>query len=149
MTQQPILLVEDNADDAELTIRAFRESRIANPIVHVTDGVEALDFLFRRGTYAGRDNALPSMVLLDLKLPRLDGLAVLQAIREHETTRNLPVIMMTSSDDDRDRLAAYDRHVNSYIKKPINYDEFVAAARQLGLYWIVLNLPAPILTDHH
>jgi two-component system, response regulator len=144
MTQQPILLVEDNADDAELTIRAFREARIANPIVHVTDGVEALDFLFHRGTYAARDNAMPSMVLLDLKLPRLDGLAVLQAIREHETTRNLPVIMMTSSDDDRDRLAAYDRHVNSYIKKPINYDEFVAAARQLGLYWIVLNLPAPI-----
>jgi two-component system response regulator len=87
---------------------------------------------------------VPSMVLLDLKLPRLDGLAVLQAIRENATTRYLPVIMMTSSDDDRDRLAAYDRHVNSYIKKPINYDEFVAAARQLGLYWIVLNLPAPV-----
>jgi two-component system response regulator len=143
-TQQPILLVEDNADDAELTIRAFREARIANPIVHVTDGVEALDYLFRRSAYAARDTALPTMVLLDLKLPRLDGLAVLKAIRDYDATRNLPVIMMTSSDDDGDRLAAYDRHVNSYIKKPINYDEFVAAARQLGLYWIVLNLPAPV-----
>jgi two-component system response regulator len=139
-----ILLVEDNEDDAELTGRAFLAAKIANPLVHVSDGVEALDYLFGRGRYAGRDvRALPVVVLLDLKLPRLDGLDVLKAIRASEHTRFLPVVMLTSSDHDRDRLAAYNHHVNSYVRKPVDYDQFVDAARQLGLYWIVFNLAPP------
>jgi two-component system response regulator len=145
MQHQAILLVEDNDDDAELTARAFREAKIGNPLVRVCDGVEALDYLFGRGAYADRDvDQLPSIVLLDLKLPRLDGLDVLRAIRETDATRRLPVVMLTSSDHDRDRLAAYDNHVNSYVRKPVDYDQFVAAARQLGLYWVVLNLGAPV-----
>jgi two-component system response regulator len=141
---QCILLVEDNEDDAELTARAFRQAQIANPLVRVSDGVEALDYLFCRGAYGDRDaRLLPLVVLLDLKLPRLDGLDVLRAIRASERTRHLPVVMLTSSDHDRDRLAAYNFQVNSYVKKPVDYDQFVEAARQLGLYWIVLNLAAP------
>jgi two-component system response regulator len=139
-----ILLVEDNEDDAELTARAFSQANIANPMVHVSDGVEALDYLFGRGQYEGRDiRVLPVVVLLDLKLPRLDGLDVLKAIRASEHTRYLPVVMLTSSDHDRDRLAAYNHQVNSYVKKPVDYDQFVDAARQLGLYWIVFNLAPP------
>jgi len=139
-----ILLVEDNEDDAELTMRAFSQAKIANPLIHVSDGVEALDYLFGRGHYADRDiHQLPVVVLLDLKLPRLDGIDVLKAIREHEHTRYLPVVMLTSSDHDRDRLAAYHYRVNSYVRKPVDYDEFVDAARALGLYWVVSNLPAP------
>ena len=141
---EAILLVEDNEDDAELTARAFHQAKIANPIVHVSDGVEALDYLFGRGRYSHRDaRMLPVVVLLDLKLPRLDGLDVLKAIRAGEQTRHLPVVMLTSSDHDRDRLAAYNHHVNSYVKKPVDYDQFVEAARHLGLYWIVFNLAAP------
>jgi two-component system response regulator len=143
MAPQIILLVEDNEDDAELTARAFSQANIANPLVHVTDGVEALDYLFARGGYADRDAAsLPIVVLLDLKLPRLDGLDVLKAIRTAERTRYLPVVMLTSSDHDRDRISAYSHQVNSYVKKPVDYDQFVEAARQLGLYWALLNLPA-------
>jgi two-component system response regulator len=139
-----ILLVEDNDDDAELTVRAFAQAKIANPLVRVSDGVEALDYLFGRGAYAGRDTqVLPVVVLLDLKLPRLDGIDVLKAIRDHDHTRYLPVVMLTSSDHDRDRLAAYHHRVNSYVKKPVDYDEFVSAARALGLYWVGANLPAP------
>jgi len=139
-----ILLVEDNDDDAELTARAFGQANLANPLVHVSDGVEALDYLFGRGRYAERDTAiLPVVVLLDLKLPRLDGIEVLKAIRGNEATCYLPVVMLTSSDHDRDRLAAYHHRANSYIKKPVDYDQFVEAARHLGLYWAVLNSPAP------
>lgn len=139
-----ILLVEDNEDDAELTVRAFAQAKIANPLVRVADGVEALDYLFGRAAFAGRDTSvLPVVVLLDLKLPRLDGIDVLKAIREHPSTQYLPVVMLTSSDHDRDRLAAYHHRVNSYVKKPVDYDEFVNAARALGLYWVVANLPAP------
>jgi len=144
MEQHVILLVEDNDDDAELTARAFAQAKIGNPMVRVSDGVEALDYLFARGAYGSRDKrALPLMVLLDLKLPRLDGLDVLKAIRANDLTRFLPVVMLTSSDHDRDRLAAYHNHVNSYVKKPVDYDQFVEAARQLGLYWILLNLAPP------
>lgn len=139
--QGSILLVEDNEDDAELTARAFSQARIANPLIHVSDGVEALDYLFGRGAYARRE--LPLMVLLDVKLPRLDGLDVLKAIRADERTRFLAVVMLTSSDHERDRLVAYHHHVNSYVRKPVDYDQFVEAARQLGLYWIVLNIPPP------
>jgi len=137
-----ILLVEDNPDDAELTLRAFARAQIANPVVHVRDGVEALDYLMGRGTYAARDvTELPVVVLLDLKLPRLDGLGVLRAIRAEESTRYLPVVVLTSSEHDRDRLAAYHGLANSYVRKPVDYDQFLEAARHLGLYWVVINLP--------
>jgi two-component system response regulator len=141
MTTAPmILLVEDNDDDAELTERALRQGKIANPLVRTRDGVEALDFLFARDAYAGRDpNELPAVVLLDLRLPRLDGIDVLKAIRADARTRYVPVVLLTSSDLDRDRVAAYENHANSFIQKPIDYDEFVVAARQLGLYWAGLN----------
>jgi two-component system response regulator len=141
---QLILLVEDNDDDAELTTMAFKQAKITNPVVRVSDGVEALDYLFAREAFLGRDPAsMPVMVLLDLKLPRLGGLEVLAAIRADQRTRHLPVIILTSSVEDRDRTAAYDHCVNSYVQKPIDYDQFVVAARQLGLYWMVLNIPPP------
>lgn len=145
MTEPPcILLVEDSDDDAELTSRAFAHAKISNPLVRVHDGVEALDYLFGLGAHAGRNLArLPVLVLLDLNLPRLDGLDTLKAIRAHDQTKYLPVVMLTSSDHDRDRLAAYHHHVNGYVRKPVDYDEFVEAARQLGLYWVVFNLGAP------
>lgn len=141
MTQQPILLIADNDDDADLTEMAFREASISNPIVRARDGVEALALLH------GVDGALPSylpvVVLLDLNLPRLSGLEVLAKIREAEATRFLPVVVLTSSDEDRDRVEAYARHANSYVRKPVDYDEFVAASRGLGLYWTVTNVPPP------
>jgi two-component system, response regulator len=138
-----ILLVEDNPDDAELALRAFAEAKVTNPLVHVQDGVEALDYLFGRGAFSTRDPAnVPVLVLLDLRLPRLDGLDVLRAIRADELTRHIPVVMLTSSNHQRDRTAAYDLHVNSYVQKPIDYDRFVEAAGELGHYWAVLNLPA-------
>ena len=143
MTRAPILLVEDNDDDAELMMRALGEAKIVDPLVRVVDGVDALDYLFARNAYAQRDAAeLPRVVFLDLKLPRLDGLDVLKAIRDAEATRALPVVMLTSSDHQRDRAEAYRLGVNSYVLKPVDYDRFVAAARQLGLYWIGLNLRA-------
>ena len=139
-----ILLVEDSDDDALLTARAFKEARISNPMVRVENGVEALDYLFAKGKHAARDpRELPAVVLLDLNLPRLNGLDVLKAIRSDERTKSLPVVILTSSSEERDRLAAYDQYANSYIQKPVDYDQFVSAAGQLGLYWIVLNLPVP------
>ena len=144
MTSQTLLLVEDNDDDAELTLRAFKEARIINPIVRARDGVEALDYLFRRGVHAARPaHEAPSLIFLDLNLPRLNGIAVLEAIRADERTRHLPVVILTSSVEDKDRLAVYEHHANSYVQKPVDYDQFVDAARQLGLYWLVLNVPAP------
>lgn len=144
MTKQSILLVEDNPDDAELTNLAFREAKIANPVVHIEDGREALDYLFTRGNYTHREpDDLPIIVLLDLKLPGLGGLDVLAAIRNDERTKYLPVVILTSSAEERDRLAAYGQHANSYVQKPVDHDQFVAAARQLGLYWMMINLPPP------
>jgi two-component system response regulator len=143
-SDQVILLVEDDDNDAELTCRAFRKARIANPVVRVEDGVEALDYLFARGKHAARDIAdLPAVVLLDLNLPRLGGIDVLKAIRENERTRHQPVVILTSSNDDRDRMSAYAQFANSYIQKPVDYDQMVDAAGQLGLYWMVLNRPPP------
>lgn len=142
---QIILLVEDNDDDAELTERAFREAKVGNTVLRMRDGVEALDYLFARGKHAARDvTDTPAMVLLDLNLPRVNGLEVLAALRSHERTRQLPVVILTSSAEDKDRLTAYEQHANSYVKKPVDYDQFVAAARQLGLYWMVLNIPPPL-----
>jgi two-component system response regulator len=139
-----ILLVEDNDDDAELTIMAFQEAKIANPIIRVADGVEALDYLFARGRYSDRrQDELPTVVLLDLKLPRMGGIEVLKQVRASPLTRFQPVVILTSSAEEQDRVAAYDNHANSYVRKPVDYDQFVAATRQLGLYWSVLNLPPP------
>jgi two-component system response regulator len=138
-----ILLVEDNDDDAELTAKAFRDAGIANPMIRTRDGVEALDYLFGRGPYAARAPALPALVLLDLMLPRMGGIEVLTAIRRDERTKHLPVVILTSSAEERDRWAAYSAHANSYIQKPTDYEEFVPAARQLGLYWMSLNVPPP------
>jgi two-component system, response regulator len=143
MTAQcAILLVEDNDDEAELTLRAFRQAKIVNPIIRARDGVEALDYLFARDSHAGRDaSQLPAVVLLDLRLPRLDGIDVLKAIRTDTRTRYVPVVLLTSSDHDRDRSAAYENHANSFVQKPVDYDEFVDIARQLGVYWTLVNRP--------
>jgi len=139
-----ILLVEDNPDDVELTLRAFRKSKIANEIVVARDGVEALDYLFATGQHAGRDNsALPQLVLLDLKLPRLDGLQVLERIRANPKTSLLPVVILTSSTEQPDLLSGYKLGANSYIRKPVDFQEFVVAVRRLGLYWLLLNQPPP------
>ena len=141
---QVILLVEDNDDDAELTAMAFREANIANRLLRVEDGVEALDYLFARGKHAGRSPGdAPAVVLLDLILPRLSGLDVLAALRADERTKHLPVVVLTSSTEEKDRMQAYHHHANSYVQKPVDYDQFVTAARQLGLYWTVLNIRPP------
>jgi two-component system, response regulator len=143
-TEPHILLVEDNDDDAELTMRAFRQAGVSNRVVRAADGVEALDYLFGRGAFAGRDlTDLPAVVLLDLNLPRLTGLDVLKAIREDARTSALAVVVLTSSNEDRDRMAAYEHWANSYVRKPVDFEQFVLASRELGVYWTVLNLPAP------
>ncbi len=139
-----ILLVEDNPDDEALTLRAFRKNNILNPVVVARDGEEALDYLFGTGRHAGRDTAeQPQVVLLDLKLPKLDGLEVLRRLRADPRTRLLPVVILTTSGEDRDILASYQLGANSYIRKPVDFEQFIEAARQLGLYWLVLNVPPP------
>ena len=144
MTQRPILLVEDNPDDEALTLRAFRKNNIMNEVVVVRDGVEALDFLFGTGSHAGRDaRDLPQVVLLDLKLPKLDGMEVLRRIRTDERTSVLPVVILTSSKEERDVIEGYRQGCNSYVRKPVDFDEFLKAARQLGLYWLLLNEGPP------
>lgn len=142
MAQKDILLVEDNPDDVELTRLAFEEANVANRMIVVKDGAEALDYLFARGRYAGRDPLeLPSIVLLDLNLPKLDGREVLQAIRADPATRELPVVVLTTSAEPFDVEASYALGVNSYIQKPVDFEQFVGAVRQVGLYWLVLNQP--------
>jgi two-component system response regulator len=144
MTQKYILLVEDNPDDEVLTIRALAKNKLANGVVVARDGQEAVDFLFGTGTHAGRDASdLPQVVLLDLKLPKLDGFEVLRRIRAAERTRTLPVVILTSSKEERDVAQGYRDGCNSYVRKPVNFDEFVEAARQLGLYWLLLNEVPP------
>jgi CheY-like chemotaxis protein len=139
-----ILLVEDNPDDEMLTIRALKQNRIHNEIVIAHDGVEALDYLFGTGQFAGRDlTLLPQVVLLDLKLPKVDGLEVLKRIRAEDRTRLLPVVILTSSNEERDRVDSYGLGANSYVRKPVDFGEFSDAVRQLGLYWLILNQPAP------
>ena len=139
-----ILLVEDNADDAELTLRAFRRSKVVNEIVHVSDGVAALDYLFGTGAYAGRDVKLkPEVILLDLKMPKIGGLEVLRRMRAEELTRRIPVVVLTSSNEERDILSGYDLGANSFVRKPVDFAQFVDAAQELGLYWLVRNQSPP------
>ncbi len=142
-----ILLVEDNPDDVKLTLRAFKQSNIANPIAVVKDGVEALDFLFARGAYSDRSGkSRPTLIVLDLKLPKLDGHGVLKAVRADERTKLIPVVIMTSSKEEQDIVASYSLGANSYIRKPVDFAEFVEAAKLLGIYWLMLNQPLPAQT---
>jgi two-component system response regulator len=144
MPQKSILLVEDNPDDEALTIRALSKHNVVNGVVVARDGVEALDYLFATGAHAGRDvSDLPQIVLLDLKLPKLDGFEVLRRIRADHRTQTLPVVILTSSKEERDVAQGYRDGCNSYVRKPVNFDEFIEAARQLGLYWLLLNEGPP------
>lgn len=144
MARKIILLVEDNPDDVLLTRRALHKNHILNELVVAEDGVEALDYLFGQGAHAGRDlRDQPQVILLDIKLPRLDGIEVLRRIRANESTRLLPVVILTSSREERDRLETYSLGANSYIRKPVDFQQFMEAVRQLGLYWLVLNESPP------
>lgn len=139
-----ILLVEDNADDEALTLRAFRKNNIANPIHVVRDGAEALDFLFARNGYQDRRTSeLPALILLDLNLPKISGVEVLHQIRSNEKTRRLPVVVLTSSKEERDLASCYDNGANSYVKKPVDFVSFIESVRQLGMYWLAFNQPPP------
>jgi CheY-like chemotaxis protein len=139
-----ILLVEDNPDDEALTMRALRKANVGNDVQVVRDGAEALDFLYGTGAYAGRDTSvMPQVILLDLKLPKIDGLEVLRRIRADGRTKILPVVILTSSDEEQDRIQGYALGANSYVRKPVEFVQFAEAVRQLGLYWLVLNEPPP------
>jgi two-component system, response regulator len=140
-----LLLVEDNPDDEELTLLAFEQSQITNEVVVARDGVEALDYLFGTGMYAGRDTSdMPALILLDLQLPRINGLEVLQRLRADYRTKLLPVVILTTSNEQRDLITSYSYGCNSYIRKPVDYNQFVAAVQQLGMYWLILNELPPI-----
>ncbi len=144
MPHRKILLVEDNPDDVLLTLRALKRNNIVNEVVHAADGEEALDWLFCRGAHAGRDpEDLPAFVLLDLKLPRVDGIDVLRAMRADPRTRLLRVVVLTTSREDQDVAESYSQGANSYIRKPVDFDEFIRVVGQIGLYWLVLNEPMP------
>jgi two-component system, response regulator len=148
MEDKMILIVEDNPDDEALTLRALKKNNIGNRLVVVRDGVEALDFLFCTGSYAERDpRDVPQAILLDLKLPKIDGLEVLKRIRANERTSLLPVVILTSSKEEQDLLQSYRNGANSYVRKPVDFNEFLEAARQLGLYWLVLNKVPPPYKD--
>jgi two-component system, response regulator len=144
MKDQVILLVEDNARDEALTLRAIRQSHVLSEVVVARDGVEALDYLFGTGTHAGRDETLtPQLVLLDLKLPKVDGLEVLRKIRATDHTKHLPVVVFTSSSEDEDVISSYSLGANSYVRKPIDFERFIEATKHLGMYWLVLNEAPP------
>ncbi len=148
MADKYILLVEDNADDEALSIRALKKNGVLNEVVVSRDGVEATDFLFATGTCAGRDlRDLPAVVLLDLKLPRMDGLEVLRLIRSNARTRLLPVVVLTSSIEDSDLAASYNLGTNSYLRKPVDFDQFMDAVRQIGTYWLSLNQIPPVTQE--
>ena len=145
MSERYILLVEDNPDDEELTLLSLRKNNLAHDIVVVRDGVEAIEFLFGNGQYAQRDVMhVPTVILLDLKLPKLDGLGVLKRLRADDRTRTLPVVVLTSSSQDADVIASYNLGANSYVRKPVEFGAFVEAVSSLGLYWVLLNRPPPL-----
>ena len=145
MSERYILLVEDNPDDEELTLLSLRKNNLAHDIVVVRDGVEAIEFLFGNGQYVHRDvSHVPTVILLDLKLPKLDGLGVLKRLRAEERTRTLPVVVLTSSSQDADVIASYNLGANSYVRKPVEFGAFVEAVSSLGLYWVLLNRPPPL-----
>jgi two-component system, response regulator len=144
MNARIILLVEDNPDDEALTLRALKRNNILNPVVVARDGVEALDYLFGAGAYTGRDlHVMPQVILLDLKLPKVDGLEVLRRLRADERTRLLPVVILTSSKQEQDLIQGYSLGANSYVRKPVDFTQFAEAVRQMGLYWLILNEPPP------
>ncbi len=144
MSEKSILLVEDNPDDAALTVHALETNKIGNRLVIARDGVEALDYLFCTGAHADRDpRDPPAVVLLDLKLPRIDGLEVLRRVRANTRTHLLPVVILTSSNEEEDRIRGYSLGANSYVRKPVDFDDFIRAAGQLGLYWLLLNQTPP------
>ena len=144
MKDKVILLIEDNPRDEALTLRALKKSNIVNEVVIARDGVEALDYLFGTGTHHGRDTSIvPQLIMLDLKLPKMDGLQVLQRIRADERTRLLAVVVFTSSSEEEDMLKSYDLGANSYVRKPVDFEHFSEATRQLGIYWLLLNQAAP------
>ena len=144
MKNKIILLVEDNPDDVELTLRAFKQNNIYNKIIVAKDGVEALDYLFGKGMYAGRDvQDTPVVILLDLKLPKIDGMEVLKTIRQNDSTKLLPVVILTSSAQETDVINGYKLGANSYVRKPVDFKEFVEAIKSLGLFWLIWNEPPP------
>ncbi|PPU77789.1 MULTISPECIES: response regulator [Xanthomonas] len=134
-----ILLAEDSSADAEMAVDALREARLANPIVHVEDGVEAMDYLLRRGAFAGREEGLPAVLLLDIKMPRLDGLEVLKQVRSDEALKRLPVVILSSSREESDLARSWDLGVNAYVVKPVDVDQFFTAVKTLGTFWAVIN----------
>ena len=145
MEEKVILLVEDNADDELLTLRALKKNNIRNEVVVARDGNEALDYLFGTGVHSGRDlSVMPQIILLDLKLPKVDGFEVLNRVRASEITKLLPVVILTTSNEDQDRIRGYDLGANSFVRKPVEFEKFIEAVRQLGLYWLILNEPAPV-----
>jgi two-component system response regulator len=148
METKSILLVEDNPDDVDLTLRALKKNNIKNDVVVVSDGVEALDFLFGTGKYSGRDlTIMPTVILLDLKLPKIDGLEVLRRLRAKDLTKFLPVVILTSSKEEQDIAKSYSLGVNSYVRKPVDFNKFAEAVCHLGLYWLLINETPPIYID--
>ena len=144
MDQTTILLIEDNPDDVELTLHAFQKNNMANEVVVASDGAEGLDYLFGTGKYAGRDaDEPPALILLDLQLPKIGGLEVLRKVREDERTKRVPVVIMTTSDEEEDIVNGYNGGANSYLRKPVDFTEFMNAVKQLEMYWMVLNTPPP------
>ena len=146
MDNATILLVEDNPDDEALTLRALQKNNIKNEVIVARDGIEALDYLFATGAHSGRDlNTMPHVILLDLKLPKVDGFEVLRRLRAQEHTKLLPVVVLTTSNEDQDRIRSFGLGANSFVRKPVQFDKFIEAVRQLGLYWLILNEPAPVV----